>query len=186
MIELPVPLLDASIAFSCRSGPSTPEAELLMQGSKQKREKKSKAGDSDKKDPASVAGRWNKEEHEKFIHAIKTFGKNWKDVEKHIESRTGAQIRSHAQKFFNRIIKKYNIEKHKVIDFVRLNYNASTDSCIQSPKRKRRVVEGEDGSPEALPAKQGLYTFNEESNPPTKTGGENSRVKGKIDPDCSS
>lgn len=33
-------------------------------------------------------------------------GRDWKKVEQHIGSRTGAQIRSHAQKFFNRIEKE--------------------------------------------------------------------------------
>lgn len=34
------------------------------------------------------------------------YGRDWKKVEQHIGSRTGAQIRSHAQKFFNRIEKE--------------------------------------------------------------------------------
>jgi len=34
------------------------------------------------------------------------FGKNWKKVEEHIGTRSGAQIRSHAQKYFNRLEKE--------------------------------------------------------------------------------
>ena len=34
------------------------------------------------------------------------FGREWKKVENHIGTRSGAQIRSHAQKFFNRIEKE--------------------------------------------------------------------------------
>jgi SHAQKYF class myb-like DNA-binding protein len=34
------------------------------------------------------------------------FGRDWKKVELHIGTRSGAQIRSHAQKFFNRIEKE--------------------------------------------------------------------------------
>lgn len=107
---------------------------------------------------ASVTGRWNKEEHDKFIDAIKRFGKDWKRVEQHIESRTGAQIRSHAQKFFNRIIKKFNIEKNNVIDFVHNAYNSNIDSSIQSPKRKKK------GEPAVPKNKNSLYVFNEEPN----------------------
>jgi hypothetical protein len=33
--------------------------------------------------------------------AMSMFGRDWKKVEQHIGSRSGAQIRSHAQKFFN-------------------------------------------------------------------------------------
>ena len=35
------------------------------------------------------------------------FGKNWKKVEEHIGTRSGAQIRSHAQKFFKRLEREY-------------------------------------------------------------------------------
>ena len=38
------------------------------------------------------------------------YGKNWKKVENYIGTRTGTQIRSHAQKFFNRIRKEYSTE----------------------------------------------------------------------------
>ena len=50
------------------------------------------------------------------------FGRDWKKVEQHIGTRSGAQIRSHAQKFFNRIEKElgadvetYITEKAKII-----------------------------------------------------------------------
>lgn len=51
-------------------------------------------------------GRWTKEEHERFVEAIKSHGKNWKKVEEAVATRTGAQIRSHAQKFFLKIEKE--------------------------------------------------------------------------------
>lgn len=51
-------------------------------------------------------GRWTKEEHQRFIEGLKLFGKNWKKVEEYVSTRNGAQIRSHAQKFFNRLDKE--------------------------------------------------------------------------------
>ncbi|TNV84049.1 hypothetical protein FGO68_gene4967 [Halteria grandinella] len=53
-----------------------------------------------------TAGRWTKEEHKKFVQALKNFGKDWKRVEEFVQTRSGAQIRSHAQKYFIRIQKK--------------------------------------------------------------------------------
>mmetsp|Transcript_17443 Transcript_17443/g.16648 ORF Transcript_17443/g.16648 Transcript_17443/m.16648 type:complete len:90 (-) Transcript_17443:805-1074(-) len=41
---------------------------------------------------------------------MKIFGKDWKKVEEYIGTRTGAQIRSHAQKYFQRIEKELNGE----------------------------------------------------------------------------
>lgn len=55
-------------------------------------------------------GRWTKEEHERFVEGIKLYGKNWKLVEDHIGTRSGAQIRSHAQKFFHRLKRDYKID----------------------------------------------------------------------------
>jgi len=51
-------------------------------------------------------GRWTKEEHQRFVEAIKVHGKNWKKVEEFVGTRTGAQIRSHAQKFFLKLEKE--------------------------------------------------------------------------------
>lgn len=52
-------------------------------------------------------GRWTKLEHEKFLLGkilsyigLELYGKNWKKIEELLVTRTGSQIRSHAQKFF--------------------------------------------------------------------------------------
>jgi SHAQKYF class myb-like DNA-binding protein len=48
-------------------------------------------------------GRWNKEEHQKFIEALLKHGNDWKSVQKYVGSRSSTQARSHAQKFFVKI-----------------------------------------------------------------------------------
>lgn len=55
-------------------------------------------------------GRWTQKEHILFMEGLKIYGKNWKRVESYIGTRTGTQIRSHAQKFFNRIRKEHGAE----------------------------------------------------------------------------
>ena len=55
-------------------------------------------------------GRWSHKEHILFIEGLKIYGKNWKKVENYIGTRTGTQIRSHAQKFFNRIKKEFSTD----------------------------------------------------------------------------
>ncbi|CAD8206563.1 unnamed protein product [Paramecium pentaurelia] len=62
----------------------------------------------DDSESEAVQGRWIKEEHQKFVEALSIHGKNWKKVEEYVGTRSGAQIRSHAQKFFNRLEKEFN------------------------------------------------------------------------------
>lgn len=62
------------------------------------------------------SGRWTKEEHLRFVQALQLHGRNWKKVEEHVGTRSGAQIRSHAQKFFNRLQKEFNLTKEDVFN----------------------------------------------------------------------
>ncbi len=43
------------------------------------------------------------EEHQRFIEALLEFGNDWKNVQRHVGSRSSSQARSHAQKFFVKI-----------------------------------------------------------------------------------
>ena len=65
--------------------------------------------------PSSLNGRWTKEEHNRFIEAIISFGNDWKKVQKHVHSRTSTQARSHAQKFLLKL-KHSDFFKKKKID----------------------------------------------------------------------
>lgn len=65
----------------------------------------------------STNGRWTKEEHQKFLlgnhifnSGLQLFGKNWKKIEGLIGTRSGSQIRSHAQKFFLKVEKEGEID----------------------------------------------------------------------------
>jgi SHAQKYF class myb-like DNA-binding protein len=57
-------------------------------------------------------GRWTPQEHSKFIEAIIIYGNDWKRVQQHIKTRSPAQARSHAQKFFIRLKKRFQEEFH--------------------------------------------------------------------------
>ena len=61
---------------------------------------------SEKEDESKYAiGRWTQEEHQRFIEAILKYGNEWKNVQKHVMTRSSTQARSHAQKFFMKIKK---------------------------------------------------------------------------------
>lgn len=48
----------------------------------------------------STSGRWTATEHNAFLRGLQIFGREWKKVVTCIPTRTSAQIRSHAQKYF--------------------------------------------------------------------------------------
>lgn len=52
-------------------------------------------------------GRWEHNEHIRFLGGCLQFGNNWKKVETYVKTRTSTQIRSHAQKYLNKLQKKY-------------------------------------------------------------------------------
>ena len=51
----------------------------------------------------SISGRWTLKEHLQFLEGIDKYGIKWKKINPLIKTRTAAQIRSHAQKFFLRL-----------------------------------------------------------------------------------
>jgi len=53
-------------------------------------------------------GRWTEDEHRRFIEAILKYGNDWKNVQRHIKTRSSTQSRSHSQKFFLKI-KNYDL-----------------------------------------------------------------------------
>ncbi|KAE8710685.1 Protein REVEILLE 2 [Hibiscus syriacus] len=52
--------------------------------------------------------KWTEEEHQKFLEALRLYGRGWCQIEEHIGTKSAVQIRSHAQKFFSKVIRDSN------------------------------------------------------------------------------
>lgn len=52
-------------------------------------------------------GRWTAEEHRLFLQGLEQHGKGWKKIATLIQSRTVVQIRTHAQKYFQKLTKAH-------------------------------------------------------------------------------
>jgi SHAQKYF class myb-like DNA-binding protein len=83
---------------------------LAIYGEDYMRNKQSK----DSTDQSS--GRWTREEHQAFLDGLRIYGREWKKVARNIPTRTAAQIRSHAQKYFAKVAKDEKPQASHAID----------------------------------------------------------------------
>nr|DAD18070.1 TPA_asm: hypothetical protein HUJ06_019533 [Nelumbo nucifera] len=74
--------------------------------------------------------RWTEEEHNKFLEALRLYGRAWQRIEEHIGTKTAVQIRSHAQKFFSKL------EKEALSKGIPLGQAIDIDIPPPRPKRK--------------------------------------------------
>jgi SHAQKYF class myb-like DNA-binding protein len=89
-------------------------------------------------------GRWTAEEHRLFLQGLEQHGKGWKKIASLIKSRTVVQIRTHAQKYFQKLAKaRQNGEEGDVIMEGRGGDSSvaseTTNVAAQTNKRRRQV-----------------------------------------------
>ncbi|KAG7358982.1 Myb-like DNA-binding protein [Nitzschia inconspicua] len=86
-----------------------------------------------------TSGRWTREEHQAFLEGLKECGREWKKVAMRIPTRTSAQIRSHAQKYFAKLQRDHDSSHHLLTASITGGANSSHD---ESPAA---LVVGEGG-----------------------------------------
>jgi SHAQKYF class myb-like DNA-binding protein len=83
--------------------------------------------------PNYSRGRWTTEEHERFLHGLALYGKNWRPIASYVQTRTIVQVRTHAQKYFvmlrraasDRGVKK----KRTTLTKIGATYHVTTTPC---------------------------------------------------------
>jgi len=97
------------------------------------------------KETTTANGRWTNEEHQAFLNGLLDCGREWKKVAAFIPTRTPAQIRSHAQKYFNKLQRERDAAA---------SGKASSSSRNNKRARRRCSPEQERGGGVAAPAQQ--------------------------------
>lgn len=83
------------------SSPAAAKKKKPSSGNKRKRTGSSPS--TSQKSKGQSSGRWTQEEHQAFLEGLTECGREWKKVALRIPTRTSAQIRSHAQKYFAKL-----------------------------------------------------------------------------------
>jgi SHAQKYF class myb-like DNA-binding protein len=83
---------------------------------------------------------WTRLEHEKFLQALELYGRAWKKIEAHVETRTAAQIRSHAQKCFQKSCKSKHPIDRSATRTRDKNYVVGTSEAMRVPGLERWTV----------------------------------------------
>ena len=115
--------------------------------SRKSKKKKSQAGMSGEAGAVGEnTGRWTAEEHRLFLQGLEQHGKGWKKIASLIKSRTVVQIRTHAQKYFQKLAKaRQNGEDGDVTMEGRggVDTVTSASSVVVAPsKRRQRQMAG--------------------------------------------
>lgn len=81
-------------------------------------------------------GRWSDHEHQVFLEGLESYGKQWKTIAGMIGTRTVVQVRTHAQKYFQKVERsKANTEKKPE----RFSKRKSLPSSLPSRKKTRKT-----------------------------------------------
>lgn len=92
-------------------------------------------------------GRWTAEEHRLFLQGLEQHGKGWKKIASLIKSRTVVQIRTHAQKYFQKLAKaRQNGDDEHAVTFMEGRGGGgpssitSASTILVAPRRRRQIT----------------------------------------------
>ena len=79
---------------------------------------------------AFSTGRWTSEEHSLFLQGLQLYNKQWKQIAELVKTRTVVQIRTHAQKYFQKMDKMKEGKMGKPSSFSAPDSKVSNTDCL--------------------------------------------------------
>jgi len=89
--------------------------------------------------PGKQRRRWTDEEHRKLVEGLKLYGRDWKRIQAHVGTRNAAQLRSHAQKYFVKVLRE------------------GSGEYIPPPQSRRTLINPNVPLPEVVPKANGTF-----------------------------
>ena len=104
-------------------------------------------------------GRWLAEEHEVFLQGLDLHGKQWKKIAVMIKTRSVVQVRTHAQKYFQKLLKGEKKEdgqlgKDRTSSIISASTAVSTASSTAGGTAKRKSMSAAKGGKATLNKKR--------------------------------
>jgi SHAQKYF class myb-like DNA-binding protein len=88
------------------------------------------------------AGRWSNEEHDRFLRGLDVYGKKWTKVAEVVGTRSTVQVRSHAQKYFQKMVKGGNgSSREQIVNETSYALSGMPGGGIPHPYRIRSRVD---------------------------------------------
>ena len=146
---------------------------------KQKSGQKSSQNPQASKNSGKKAGRWTVTEHQVFLEGLKRHGKDWKLISHMIPSRSVVQIRTHAQKYYQKLAKmtggpvKSTSKKEDTI-----KPTAATARSVRSARFARSTTPPK--APKSKSKRKDASSGRKKSTSPTKKNKKPPRIKTKI------
>jgi SHAQKYF class myb-like DNA-binding protein len=85
-------------------------------------------------------GRWTAPERYLFETLLEKYGKDWKKIGEHLKKRTAGQIRSHAQKYFEKIGKERVAELERRAKVIDAYETLTRENCLPAAIQERELL----------------------------------------------
>mmetsp|Transcript_12191 Transcript_12191/g.31613 ORF Transcript_12191/g.31613 Transcript_12191/m.31613 type:complete len:362 (-) Transcript_12191:320-1405(-) len=152
VVHVPSPSSSATVPVSVTAVAAAPAKPFQSKGSKQqqqqkKQQKKKEAASKPRSSPKGASRYWTKKENARFDAALKLFRTDYGAISRYVGTRTPAQVRSHARKYYKKLIRDYQKSQE-----AKAGGQRCSGAVASAPGAKEKGLEGGRGEAAAASA----------------------------------